>query len=80
MYNGKKLFFVCNLLLISFHCQHVFVLRHQQPAPAVSVGLESAQPDYSGWTSLLPSEPQTLHVRDPQDVGKNGQKWEAGAG
>lgn len=51
-----------NLLLISFRYQHVCILRHQQPAPAASVGLESAQPDYWEWTSFLPTEPQTVHV------------------
>lgn len=49
---------VCfNLLRVSFHFQHVCILRYQQPAPAVSVGLESAQPDYSKRTPLLSSQP-----------------------
>lgn len=69
-----------NLSLVSFHRQDVRVLRHQQPAPAVPVGLGSAQPDHSERAAVFPPQPQAVHVRDPQDVGQDGHHCEAEGG
>lgn len=71
---------ICNFFLIFLHHQHIRIFRHQQPEPAEPVGLEPAQPDDSEWAPLLSPEPQTVHVRNSQDVGKNGQHGEARGG
>lgn len=58
--------------------QELLVLCLRQPESAAAVGLVQAQADHPAGTHVFPLQLQTLHVRDPQDGGGDGNQRAAG--
>lgn len=63
--------------VLGFLFQELLILCVGQPESAAAVGLVQTQSDHPAGTHVFPLQLQTLHVRDPQDGGGDGNQTAA---